>query len=87
MPVMTVARETVTPTMTGTMDCGPHQHACVFVRDDLPPLIPLIVVILLVWGFPEPRLLPAWVVGSVRRLGRPPPWAMPTHLSLSVIRC
>lgn len=85
--VIAATGESTTPTMSATIDCAAHQHACVFVRDDLPPLIPLIVAILLFWGFPDPRILPRWVTGSVRRLGQPPPWAMPSHLKLSVIRC
>ncbi|WAC53739.1 hypothetical protein [Gordonia sp. SL306] len=72
-------------TMSGT-DCGLHQHACVFIRAGDPDVI-ILAVLVLAWGFPIPPLLRS-VRGRLRlRAGRPPPWAMPTHLRLQVIRC
>ncbi|MGC5256028.1 hypothetical protein ACPXCG_06710 [Gordonia sp. DT218] len=71
--------------MSGT-DCGLHQHACVFIRAADPDVI-VLAVLVLAWGFPIPPLLRS-VRGRRRpRPGRPPPWAMPTHLQLQVIRC
>ncbi|WP_419229827.1 hypothetical protein [Gordonia sp. CPCC 205515] len=67
-------------------DCDEHQHACVFIRDG-EPVIPLILLVLLSWGFPEVRALRGRFLGWVRVLGRPPPWAIPNHLQLQVIRC
>ncbi|MYR07146.1 hypothetical protein GTV32_12885 [Gordonia sp. SID5947] len=71
--------------MSGT-DCGLHQHACVFVRAGDPDVI-VLAVLVLAWGFPIPPLLRS-VRGRLRlRAGRPPPWAVLTHLQLQVIRC
>lgn len=61
-------------------------HHCTFVRGDDVPL-PVIVLVAVLWGILTlPGLIDQWP-GAVRLLGRPPPWTMPTHLTLAVIRC
>lgn len=61
-------------------------HPCVFVMGGGIPLPPVILV-LLMWGFAAAPVLRGQWTAIIGRLGRPPPWAMPTHLTLSVIRC
>lgn len=61
-------------------------HQCVFVRADDAP-IPPIVLVFFVWGFAALPLLVGITPAVLGRLGRPPPWTQPTHLTLSVIRC
>ncbi|MEO9326360.1 hypothetical protein [Gordonia aurantiaca] len=81
-PVMTADA----PVMTGDDDCGDHIHGCVFIRvaeTDRPAA----VLVLLVWVFPSVPLVPRRTHHVVVRLGRPPPWAVHTHLQLQVIRC
>ncbi|MDH3012120.1 hypothetical protein QEN41_14600 [Gordonia alkanivorans] len=75
------------PAMSGE-DCGDHDHACVFTRAagiDIPP----VVLVLLIWAFLS--LSVAGLYRPARRgivvLGRPPPWAIRTHLQLQVVRC
>lgn len=74
------------PTMHDAVDCDEHQHPCVFLRNDEPVVIALAVLVL-AWGFPIPPLLRSIHARLRGRSGRPPPWAMPTHLRLQVIRC
>ncbi|WP_439030465.1 hypothetical protein [Gordonia terrae] len=80
-PVMVSA-----PEMTASEDCGDHVHDCVFTRAADVDL-PAVVLVLLVWAL---AVLPR-VTDTVRHrttvLGRPPPWAIPSHLQLQVIRC
>ncbi|AZG46318.1 hypothetical protein [Gordonia insulae] len=73
-------------TMGAAGDCGAHQHACVFVRAGEPDVF-VPVLLLLWWGFPVPPLLQSVRARLNLRAGRPPPWAMPSHLQLQVIRC
>ncbi|MGV9670453.1 MULTISPECIES: hypothetical protein [unclassified Gordonia (in: high G+C Gram-positive bacteria)] len=61
-------------------------HHCVSLRGDDVPLPPVILLIL-VWGFAALPVLMGIAPALIGRLGRPPPWAHPTHLTLSVIRC
>ncbi|MXP21980.1 hypothetical protein GIY30_11535 [Gordonia sp. HNM0687] len=74
------------PVMHDAVDCDTHQHPCVFLRSDDPVVIALAVLVL-AWGFPIPPLLRSIPARLRGRSGRPPPWAMPTHLRLQVIRC
>ncbi|UCZ87913.1 hypothetical protein [Gordonia sp. WA4-43] len=77
---------TSAPEMTGTDDCGEHSHDCVFIRAAGVDL-PAVVLVLLLWSL---AALPRIVDTARRRttiLGRPPPWAMYSHLQLQVIRC
>jgi hypothetical protein len=74
------------PTMDDAGDCDTHQHPCMFLRNDDPVVI-AIAVLVLAWGFPIPPLLRSIHARLVGRSGRPPPWAMPTHLRMQVIRC
>ncbi|ROZ99301.1 hypothetical protein [Gordonia sp. OPL2] len=73
-------------TIGGAGDCDPHDHACVFIRAGEPAVV-ILGILVLAWGFPIPPLLRSIRVGRSLRAGRPPPWAMPTHLQLQVIRC
>ncbi|MFW0783119.1 hypothetical protein AAFP35_01240 [Gordonia sp. CPCC 206044] len=74
------------PTIGGALDCMPAQHACVFIRAGEPDIV-ILAVLVLAWGFPLPALLRSVRATLILRSGRPPPWAIPTHLQLSVIRC
>ncbi|MET4166593.1 MULTISPECIES: hypothetical protein [Gordonia] len=77
---------TAAPEMTGTDDCGEHSHDCVFIRASGVDL-PAVVLVLLVWSL---AVLPRISDTARRRttvLGRPPPWAVYSHLQLQVIRC
>lgn len=74
------------PEMAGADDCGEHSHDCVFTRAAGVDL-PAVVLVLLFWSL---AALPRIVDTARRRttvLGRPPPWAMYSHLQLQVIRC
>ncbi|OUC80073.1 hypothetical protein [Gordonia lacunae] len=74
------------PEMAGTDDCGEHSHDCVFIRASGVDL-PAVVLVLLVWSL---AVLPRIADTARRRttvLGRPPPWAVYSHLQLQVIRC
>ncbi|MDL9946636.1 hypothetical protein QSJ19_13770 [Gordonia sp. ABSL11-1] len=73
-------------TIGGAGDCDPHDHACVFIRAGEPAVV-ILGILVLAWGFPIPPLLRSIRVLRTLRAGRPPPWAMPTHLQLQVIRC
>lgn len=75
------------PSMSGA-DCGDHDHGCVFTRAaDID--LPTAALVLLVWAFlslsAAARYRPAR--RGVVVLGRPPPWAIRSHLQLQVIRC
>ncbi|MDS1114168.1 hypothetical protein RD149_10330 [Gordonia westfalica] len=75
------------PSMSGA-DCGDHDHGCVFIRAaDLD--LPAAALVLLAWAFLS--LSAAALYRRARRrvvvLGRPPPWAIHSHLQLQVIRC
>ena len=80
------ATMTSAPEMTGTDDCGEHSHDCVFTRAagiDLPA----VVLVLLLWSSAAlPRIVDT-VRARTTILGRPPPWAVYSHLQLQVIRC
>ena len=67
-------------------DCDMHSHPCVFVRADAPLLL-FVVLALFWWGFPTIRRAVGRWCSRIVELGRPPPWAQPTHLDLRVIRC
>ncbi|WP_425704436.1 hypothetical protein [Gordonia sp. DT30] len=82
---MTTAGDTSTGHMSDAGDCVMGHH-CVFVRGDDVPTPPVILV-LLVWGFAALPVLVGIAPALLGHLGRPPPWAQPTHLTLSVIRC
>ncbi|ACY23556.1 hypothetical protein Gbro_4416 [Gordonia bronchialis DSM 43247] len=67
-------------------DCDAHTHGCAFLRGaDVDP--PPIIMVALIWGFLvlAGTVLRGFPVRTV--LGRPPPWAMRSHLELQVIRC
>ncbi len=74
------------PTISGSDDCDMPGHPCVFTRDGDPVVTPKAVSVL-AWGFPIPLLLGSIRGRRILRTGRPPPWVMPTHLQLAVIRC
>ncbi|AFR50891.1 hypothetical protein [Gordonia sp. KTR9] len=83
---MSAAPELTGPEMTDTDDCGEHSHDCVFIRAAGVDL-PAVVLVLLVWSL---AALPRIADIARRRttvLGRPPPWAIYSHLQLQVIRC
>lgn len=84
------AMSTAAPDRPDTQASGDHcemmGHACEFIRADNPPPA-LAVLLVLAWGFVAAPVLTGRWAAVVRRPGRPPPWAMPTHLELSVIRC
>ncbi|MDL9935124.1 hypothetical protein QSJ18_00025 [Gordonia sp. ABSL1-1] len=83
---MTADRDHATATMTADDGCAGHLHDCTYLRaDDADPPHPALVP--LVWGFAPlvPIIRPGFGVLTV--LGRPPPWAIPSHLVLRVIRC
>lgn len=61
-------------------------HHCVSLRGEDVPLPPVILLVL-VWGFAAPPVLMGIAPALIGRLGRAPPWAHHTHLTLSVIRC
>lgn len=82
---MTNAADPEVSHMSDAGDCVLGHH-CVFVRADDAPLPPVILLVL-VWGFAAPPALMGIAPALLGHLGRPPPWAQPTHLSLSVIRC
>ncbi|QTI70070.1 DUF6153 family protein [Gordonia polyisoprenivorans] len=82
---MTDAADPEVSHMSDAGDCVLGHH-CVFVRADDAPLPPIILLVL-VWGFAALPALVGIAPALLGHLGRPPPWAQPTHLSLSVIRC
>ncbi|OZC33559.1 hypothetical protein [Gordonia polyisoprenivorans] len=82
---MTNAADPEVSHMSDAGDCVLGHH-CVFVRADDAPLPPVILLVL-VWGFAALPALMGIAPALLGHLGRPPPWAQPTHLSLSVIRC
>ena len=84
--VMTAATASSGDSHMGDGDHCELGHPCMFVLGGGVPLPPVILV-LLVWGFAALPVLVGMCAAVARRLGRPPPWAMPTHLTLSVIRC
>lgn len=84
--ISSAAHQLDEPTMDDAGDCDTHQHPCMFLRNDDPVVIALAVLVL-AWGFPIPPLLRSIHARLAGRSGRPPPWAIPTHLRLRVIRC
>ncbi|GAC70618.1 hypothetical protein [Gordonia soli] len=80
------ATTTIRTVIDSAHDCGVHQHGCVFARSGAPE-IPLIIAILFWWGFPMVRAALGARPAGLFRLGRPPPWAVFSHLRLQVIRC
>ena len=82
---MTNAADPEVSHMSDAGDCVLGHH-CVFVRADDAPLPP-VILLMLVWGFAALPALMGIAPALLGHLGRPPPWAQPTHLSLSVIRC
>ncbi|MGW0035244.1 DUF6153 family protein [Gordonia sp. NPDC003376] len=84
-PTMT-SESKATDTHMGSGDHCDLGHQCHLVRGDDVPLPPVILVIL-IWVLAAPPVLAGTWSGAVRLLGRPPPWAVPTHLELAVIRC
>ncbi|NDK88942.1 hypothetical protein GYA93_05020 [Gordonia desulfuricans] len=82
-----MASQTQDPdTQMGDGDHCDLGHHCTFVRGDDVPLPPVILVVL-IWILVAPLVLRDLWPAVVQRLGRPPPWAVPTHLELAVIRC
>ncbi|MEE4022177.1 hypothetical protein V1Y59_03715 [Gordonia sp. PKS22-38] len=84
--VVHAAQHEPAPVMDDAGECDTHTHPCVFLRHD-DPVVPAVAVLVLAWGFPLPPLLRSIHTRRHGRSGRPPPWAMPTHLRLQVIRC
>lgn len=81
---MSAAMGSVTEHVAASTDCVMGDHACVFVRADAVLLTVAVGVVLA-----TAPLAVAAVIRLARRgemLGRSPPWAIPDHLELSVIR-
>ncbi|MBJ7289809.1 MAG: hypothetical protein JHC79_12900 [Williamsia sp.] len=82
--VMSAAMGSATEHAAASADCVMGDHACVFVRADA-VLLTIAVGLVLATA----PLAVAVVTRLARRgevLGRSPPWAIPDHLELSVIR-
>ncbi|MGW0452367.1 hypothetical protein [Gordonia sputi] len=72
--------------MSSSDHCAVLGHHCKSLRaTDFPAVEPVIVWIL-VFAALLLALATVWMP-AVRRLGRPPPWAIRDHLCLNVIRC
>ncbi|MGV9709328.1 hypothetical protein ACWDTI_01500 [Gordonia sp. NPDC003424] len=86
-PILAAAHESSGQThLSATPDCDEPGHGCVFIRAG-DPVLPFLVLLLFWWGFPDIGALRSRFLGWVVRLGRPPPWAIPTITQLQVIRC
>ncbi|MFE0751611.1 hypothetical protein [Gordonia sp. NPDC058843] len=83
---LTAATLMSAPEMSAADDCGEHMHDCVFTRAAGVDL-PVVVLVLLVWALAVLPRVTDTVRGRTTILGRPPPWAIPSHLQLQVIRC
>lgn len=86
VPTLTAVVSSADDSMGPGDHCDAHGHPCSFVRaDDADP--PVVVLVLLVWAFLLAAGLCRRGFPAVHVLGRPPPWAIRTHLELQVIRC
>ncbi|MGJ0118290.1 hypothetical protein ACQ7HM_03695 [Williamsia sp. MIQD14] len=81
--VMTATTDRTERFGASSVDCAGHDHGCVFLRGEVIALVVILGAVTLL--APPVHLSGVWIRRRPAMLGRAPPWAVHSHLDLSVI--